>query len=169
MPGYKTHVISALVCYYLILFVIVLCGQPEINLCLSLVWLMSIVAGSLFPDIDIKSKGQKLFYCLFFLIVFLALICKNTFIAISVSLFSFLPIISKHRGIFHNVGFLLVLIISFAKIFIYNMPQHEYLILSSTAFFTVGVKLHILFDLYAKKIFKIKKIFKTKNIPKKRK
>lgn len=61
------------------------------------------VMFSLWPDIDTKSKGQKIFY-IFFLIVDVTLIYKHKLEeAAYLGIFSMLPIISNHRGFFHSI------------------------------------------------------------------
>lgn len=154
MPNYKTHVISAILIYYLILFFLIIYDKFLFNLDISLLWLIAIILGALFPDIDIKSKGQKIFYFLFLLNICLALICKNYNIAILISLFSFLPILSNHRGIFHNIFFLITLTIFISKILTYNLPEYKFSIESSLIFFLIGAASHIFLDFKYKKIFK---------------
>jgi len=154
MPNYKKHLFYALVVYYLILLFILFYGQSVFDLNNAIIWLLAILSGSLFPDIDIKSKGQRLFYFIFLFIVILSLICKNYHIAISITLFSFVPILAKHRGLFHNVWFLIMVILIVSKILINYFPEYRNLILSSCAFFAIGAKLHIFLDFNYKKLFK---------------
>lgn len=65
------------------------------------VWLS--VMFSLFPDIDIKSKGQLLFYRLFF-VLDLVLIGVGRFReAALLGLLALIPILSRHRGWTHTI------------------------------------------------------------------
>ena len=57
----------------------------------------------LFPDVDIKSKSQKIFYSLLFIFnLSLILLFKRYLEAAILGLFAILPILSKHRGWTHS-------------------------------------------------------------------
>lgn len=57
----------------------------------------------LFPDVDIKSKSQKIFYSLLFVLnLSLILIFQRYLEAAILGLFAILPILSKHRGWTHS-------------------------------------------------------------------
>ena len=59
MPNYKGHIVGGTVTYLVVLQVIKH-AQPNIHVVLQ--GLVFCLLGSLFPDIDVKSKGQKIFY-----------------------------------------------------------------------------------------------------------
>ncbi|MCI0493740.1 metal-dependent hydrolase [candidate division KSB1 bacterium] len=69
----------------------------HIPLCFGLTYL-----GALFPDIDIKSKSQKIIYSI--IIVFMALLIIYHYYgwAAGIGFFALLGIISKHRGFLHS-------------------------------------------------------------------
>lgn len=57
----------------------------------------------LFPDVDIKSKSQKIFYSLLFVLnLSLILLFQRYLEAAILGLFAILPILSKHRGWTHS-------------------------------------------------------------------
>lgn len=57
----------------------------------------------LFPDVDIKSKSQKIFYSLLFVLnLSLILLFQRYLEAAILGLFAMLPILSKHRGWTHS-------------------------------------------------------------------
>ena len=57
----------------------------------------------LFPDVDIKSKSQKIFYSLLFVLnLSLILFFQRYLEAAILGLFAMLPILSKHRGWTHS-------------------------------------------------------------------
>ena len=57
----------------------------------------------LFPDVDIKSKSQKIFYGLLFVLnLSLILFFQRYLVAAILGLFAMLPILSKHRGWTHS-------------------------------------------------------------------
>lgn len=147
MPNYKTHISAAIVCYYIILFAFIVYGKPIFDLNHAISWLLSIVAGSMFPDIDIKSKGQKLFSLIFLFGIIISTLFKNYNTAIGISIFSFMPLLVKHRGLFHNLWFLMALVFIISKILIYKLPDYEWFIISNAIFFAIGIKTHIALDL----------------------
>jgi len=69
----------------------------HLPLCFGLTYL-----GALFPDIDIKSKSQKMIYSI--IIVFMALLIIYHYYgwAAGIGFFALLGIISKHRGFLHS-------------------------------------------------------------------
>lgn len=57
----------------------------------------------LWPDVDITSKSQKIFYSVLFVLnAVLIFIFKSYFAAALLGLFAMLPILSKHRGWTHS-------------------------------------------------------------------
>ena len=64
------------------------------------------VAGSLFPDIDVKSKGQKLFYGIM-APAYIFLFTQDQYaLCFLVGLCALLPIMCTHRGLFHRWWFI---------------------------------------------------------------
>ena len=58
---------------------------------------------SVWPDIDIKSYGQKFFYIIFFLADLFFIINEEYKIAAYFGLIIILPILAKHRGWTHSI------------------------------------------------------------------
>jgi len=56
----------------------------------------------LWPDVDTNSKGQNLFYALFFLVDVVLIATRHFEEAAYLGLFSILPILGKHRGWTHT-------------------------------------------------------------------
>jgi len=67
---------------------------------LVIVWL-AVIFG-LFPDVDIKSKGQLLFYRLFFLLDLGLLLLGRWKEAALLGFLAIVPILSRHRGWTHS-------------------------------------------------------------------
>ena len=56
MPGYRAHLAGGLTVYGITIYLLrSYCGSVFI----AAEWMLFTLAGSLFPDIDTKSKGQK--------------------------------------------------------------------------------------------------------------
>ncbi len=101
MSGYRGHVAGGLV---LITLVIHFFYHSFFNpSAIDIVWYVVIATMfALWPDVDIKSTGQKLFYLIFF-ITDLYLIFTSQFQASAFfGLLIILPILSKHRGWTHT-------------------------------------------------------------------
>ena len=76
-----------------------LTGQPipQEIVCLTLTLL-----GALFPDVDIKSKGQKVFYSLAFIIAIIAFLSRAWNSLAWLGMMCFFPLAVVHRGPMHN-------------------------------------------------------------------
>ncbi len=108
MAGYKGHISTAVLFGVLLVAGLSLTSVaavmpiPEKVLkAVVIIWLAIIFA--LFPDIDIKSKGQLLFYRLFFLLDFVLLVAGRYREAALLGFLAIVPILSKHRGWTHTV------------------------------------------------------------------
>lgn len=102
--------------------------------------------GSLFPDIDVKSKGQKIFYTLLLIFLIYCLCIQRWDLFALLSLLAVIPLLVKHRGIFHSIWFLLFLtlvIMICGKIF---YKEYELLCLSNAFFFFAGCLSHVVLD-----------------------
>ena len=114
MPGYKGHIAAGIA-----FGVLLLAGLAFSPIAASLepieqfrdativLWLAVLFA--LFPDVDIKSKGQILFYRVFVLLD-LVLLWQELFVeAALLGFLAMLPIISKHRGWTHSFWAMIVI------------------------------------------------------------
>jgi membrane-bound metal-dependent hydrolase YbcI (DUF457 family) len=66
------------------------------------------VIFALFPDVDIKSRGQMLFYRLFIGLDVLLIATGQFAVAAYFGLLALLPIVSRHRGWTHSVAAMLL-------------------------------------------------------------
>ena len=107
MAGYKGHIAAGVV--FGILLIVGLAFSPlaetlslEQKLVKAGITLWLAVIFALFPDVDIKSKGQLLFYRIFVVLDILLLLNKYYIEAALLGFLALLPIISKHRGWTHT-------------------------------------------------------------------
>ncbi len=144
MAGYKGHIIGASLLYIGILVAIKECCVPSLTC--SVEWLCAILAGALFPDIDIKSKGQRYFYWIM-LALFLWLIVQQRFDVIALlSIIIFTPLLVPHRGLFHQTWF-----VTFFPCVVWMgmcivIPTHSRTLFFSTCFFICGALSHLFID-----------------------
>lgn len=143
MPGYKGHLVGGAVIYAIGLFLLQSLHPAWTTMA---EWLLFAFAGALFPDIDIKSKGQKVFYRIL-LIVFGVLLIKGRFqIFILISMLAVVPMIVRHRGMFHKlwfvVGFPSLVAIGITAYF----PHYCAIVLYDVSFFIAGAISHLWLD-----------------------
>ena len=127
MSGYKKHMFGGFFFMLLLLhFGYHYLNTPTVT---EIFWYFVIaIMFALWPDIDIKSKGQKLFYTLF-LITDIYLIANQDYkISAFFGLFLILPILSKHRGWTH----------SYYAMFLIPLPILLYPMISSGAITFIG-------------------------------
>jgi membrane-bound metal-dependent hydrolase YbcI (DUF457 family) len=152
MPNYKGHLIGAAFCY---LAVIVFLSIPMLSYTKYAQWFVATLAGSLFPDIDTKSKGQMLFYKLMFAVLLICFAYSAYFPATLLGICSITPLLTKHRGLFHRLWFLLFITASFAILFIWCLPVYKEVIISNALFFTLGFVSHLWLDMGFKRMIRL--------------
>ena len=144
MPNYKSHLIGGIGAYTILL--IVLQRIQPILLLSAGEWLMCALAGSLFPDIDIKSKGQKYFYCVM-LLVMIVLIIKHLFSLLAIcSVMAVIPMLVRHRGIFHRLWFVILFPLTMWYVVSISVPTVSKIILFDVFFFIAGSISHLWLD-----------------------
>jgi len=143
MPGYRGHLIGGSIAY-LVILQFIKTHQPSVVVLLQ--GFVFCIIGSLFPDIDIKSKGQKFFYrgALIFLCCFLYY--KRTDLFIGLSFLALVPLLVKHRGIFHQVWFLIFLSITLGLLIGNIYASYSVWAMKNALFFLAGALSHILLD-----------------------
>lgn len=162
MPGYKGHLVGGVVAYAVTLFVL---KNPHVTCGTALGWLGITCAGALFPDIDIKSKGQKYFYWFILLLLLWSIwrfreinsVARFNVVA-SIAIISCLPMLVRHRGITHEPLFIIGCAVA-GWFFISSLyPQYSCNASIYALFFAVGGLSHIWLDkgLIKKKRYKRK-------------
>jgi len=121
--------------------------------------------GSLFPDIDIKSVGQRIFYTVLTILIVMAILTQQWPLLALLSLLSAFPLLVNHRGIIHTVSFIMLAPLLVASIVRYgNLSLGRYDALLSALFgnslwliygyFVAGAVSHLLLDYGVKKTMK---------------
>lgn len=151
MAQFKGHLVGGFVVWLLVGLVAFSYAQSPIT---ALVWLLCALAGALFPDIDIKSKGQKLFYFALIPLYIFLLLKGFVLLALLLALAAFMPLISRHRGLFHSWWFLIIMPSSIALAIISYFPALKIQVLFSLLFFVAGAFSHLLLDFGIKKMFR---------------
>lgn len=160
MPNYKGHLVGGTgafaISYYLLRATDNL--PPSEGYEVVLLYLLCL-AGGLFPDIDIQSKGHKLFYQALFVGILFIIAYQKVALFVPLAAVSFFPLFLNHRGITHNPWFLLILSSVIPLIAHWFQPEFFPLALKAALFFTIGGWSHLLLDWgvvgFSKRLFKL--------------
>jgi hypothetical protein len=152
MPNYKAHLVGGASAYGIGLYLLRSC-HPTATMAAE--WLLCALAGSLFPDIDTKSKGQKLFFSIIFLFLLYFLLGKQRVPFMVVSLLSLTPLLVNHRGLFHRLWFVILVPVSGALLLGAAMPQYAEMALWDSFFFVLGAVSHVWLDLGVRRMMRI--------------
>ncbi len=147
MSGYRTHFTTAAGCG--LLLIIATEHTTPWWTWLSLMNIARIVAsilGGLFPDIDIKSKGQQLLYAIVIPLLVASLLAKKIVFSILLSALGILPPLLPHRGITHQVWFSLIAPLTGPLLVYVYCPQFINIAFDLYWFFVVGILSHLVLD-----------------------
>jgi membrane-bound metal-dependent hydrolase YbcI (DUF457 family) len=151
MPGYKNHLAGGVVAYGLTVYLL-RSFNPTIPTLVE--WLVCALAGSLFPDIDTKSKGQKYFYSLLFVVCIALVIFKRFKIIALLACLCMIPLLVNHRGLLHRAWFLIGLPVALAFIGCQWMPTCADAFACNALFFIVGALSHVWLDVGIVRMFR---------------
>ncbi len=143
MPGFRGHLIGGTVTYLAILQCIDSVHLPASVLVSGFIFC---IVGSLFPDIDIKSKGQKLFYSLTLIVLCCFLYYERTDLFVGLSLLATIPLLVKHRGLFHQLWFLIFVSITTGLVIGSFHADYSVWAMKNSLFFLAGAISHIFLD-----------------------
>ncbi len=145
MPSYKGHLSGGCITFALMLLLVVPQYPPSIFTMVE--WLLFTLAGSLFPDIDIKSKGQHYFYWIM-LILFIILAMNHQYKHLAIiSILSVIPLLVKHRGVFHRLWFIVAIPLIVWYVLTIQFPGLYTALLLDTLFFIAGAISHLWLDM----------------------
>lgn len=145
MPNYKGHLIGGFV-GYLCMVCALLWYAYHPTLLTMIEWLLFALVGALFPDIDTKSKGQKIFYQIIGLLCIFLFIQQQYRTLSIICIIALLPLILRHRGLSHSIWFIMLmcfLVIVYAH---FQLPSLAYALTFDAFFFFVGAFTHIALD-----------------------
>ena len=153
MPNYKGHLVGGFAVYCIVL--VMLIGTVP-SLVTAFEWLLFALAGALFPDVDIKSKGQKYFYYLVF-VIFALLAYKGRFQVLSCCSFIIItPMLTRHRGIFHSTWFVVSVPLVVWMVMSMLYPKLAGPFFFDTFFFITGALSHLFLDRGFSRMFRFR-------------
>jgi len=153
MPQYRTHIFGGMVAFGLLW--LVLQGYKS-SPSTSFEWLFFAILGSLFPDVDITSKGQKVFFRILALLFIYYFFHQNIINLSFIGGISLFPLLVRHRGIFHRVWFISLLGLVIIIWTYICFPRYIYIIFWDVLFFIAGAISHIWLDFGVKKMVNYK-------------
>ena len=153
MPNYKGHLVGALGAYAAAVLLFSLTRAPVPVLAQGLLFTC---LGGLFPDIDTKSKGQKIFYIFFVCAIIGLIVYQQYHLLAFTSLMGSLPLLVSHRGLFHNIWFMFVLIMGSSIVLVSLFPSLSASIVRNGCFFSLGVFSHLLLDFGFMRVFRLR-------------
>lgn len=154
MSGYKGHLVGGTVAFFVVLL---LMGAYCTHLQTAFMWLVFCLAGSLFPDIDVKSKGQKYFYWVVVGLMLLTIVQQRYDLLAIISILSAVPMLVKHRGLFHEPWFLITLPLIVWCAIGAMMPHAADRFFIYALFFIGGALSHLILDRGVRGIFPLRK------------
>ncbi len=146
MPNYKAHLVGGAVSFGLVLWTTSMI--PALSVPLDyLPWALGLtLLGSLFPDIDVPSKIQRLFFLVAAGGIFYTLLSYNmrhfSFLAVAILFVAFLT----HRTITHKPFFLIALALIPTLWLCYFYSAYAFLAFGLYLYFIVGCLSHVLLD-----------------------
>lgn len=144
MPGYKAHTLGSLIIAILALGA---CNVfYQITAFKAFEWIGFAVIGGLFPDLDTKSFGQKWFYRIMLIVLAILFMLQRYYVLSILALLAFLPLIFKHRGVFHAPWFLAGITVFGTLTAAYYFPHYTYAAYADGAFFFLGTMIHLVMD-----------------------
>ncbi|HZW61206.1 MAG TPA: metal-dependent hydrolase [Candidatus Babeliales bacterium] len=152
MPGYKGHTVGGLTIYGITLYLLRSILKPTwLN---AIEWLLFTLTGALFPDIDVKSKGQQLSYALI-LGIFVILLLRDQFDAVAIlAVLALIPMVVRHRGLFHRLWFILIFAGIIVVVCFFSTTLSCRMILLDAGFFVLGAISHLWLDMGFKGLFR---------------
>lgn len=150
MSNYRGHLLGGLGVYALAVVFLSLKGA---SFSTHMYLLSATLSGALFPDIDIKSKGQRLFLKILVLLLLFCLVMQAYIPFVMLLMIALFSCIIPHRGLFHNFGFIMILTALIALFMGYVVPAKAFIIFQMSSFFLAGVVSHLILDKGCKKAF----------------
>ena len=144
MPGYKGHLIGGAIAFSCVIVLFAWWQSPPFFIAVQ--YFFCTLLGSLFPDIDTKSRGQGIFYRALLLILGILLFQGQQQLCIVISLLALTPLLVRHRGLFHKPWFLLMIPSFLAWLSVVLGILSSSLAIGYGCFFITGALSHIILD-----------------------
>jgi len=148
MASYKGHLVgggAAFVAVYYTATRVIAHSNPYETKTFFLALICTLL-GSLFPDVDTKSKGQRLFYGLLTVMIIITIIKQRWHLLASLSLISVFPMLVHHRGVMHRLWFVVLTPLAVPAITWYSYSAFTGTAWLIYCYFVTGAISHLLLD-----------------------
>lgn len=145
MPQYKTHIQAGIISWALLLFGMT-CINRYFNFARAMEFLFFAILGALVPDIDTKSKGRAVFYRLFIGALLILFVFKWWNVLAMVIAIAVLAMLAPHRAIFHNMWFIVSMVIGAVLFASTISPAYSKIVMMDGLFFLIGAASHVFLD-----------------------
>lgn len=157
MPKYKSHLAGGILTFILVVFlmqVFLTKRVAGIPIQRAVLYLLFCLLGSLFPDIDTKSKAQKIIYFPLFFLVIISIILKNWMLLSTLSLITLIPILVNHRSLTHKIWFVVAIPLIPLLLTLHFNKNNDPIVFNFYFFFVAGAISHIFLDFGPKRFFR---------------
>jgi len=146
MPGYKAHMGVGATVFVVTLIAVTHFVVPHPHIAVTIQWFFCAILGSLFPDVDIKSQGQMLFYHIMAPTLLFLWWQQQMALFVWISFLALLPVLANHRGLFHRPWFIMIVSGGAAYLCGQSYPHYQKILFINALFFTIGAFSHIYLD-----------------------
>lgn len=156
MPNYRGHLVGGVFTYLVMIAIATKTCFPislKINTLIS--WFIALLLGSLFPDIDVISVGQKFFFYFIFVTTVIVILLQEWNLLFFLGLAAFFPLCIRHRGIMHHPLFVITTPLLIPVAINYYQPAFFNGIIIITLFFIAGAMSHLILDFGLVKVIKL--------------
>lgn len=139
MPGYRCHTLAGVIALIAAALI-----SAKLQLYLIVERSIFCLAGALFPDLDITSRGRNLYLRFMPFFIISAFFCHKLHVIVLICVYALLMYNVRHRGIFHRIWF--IAISGFIAAYCYAECAGNTRILVNAIFFLVGGFTHVVLD-----------------------
>jgi uncharacterized metal-binding protein len=157
MPSYRGHLMGGLVTFAALAQLHTFGKIPgQTTILIFIGELIATLLGSLFPDIDTKSRGRRYFNYFIVAAIGIAILQRSLYLIGFFSILWIFQFIVPHRGVTHNPLFLVVAPIFMVKTAAPHAPWLSALPMRYYFFFVAGALSHIILDFLPHKVWGIR-------------
>lgn len=147
MSTHKGHIVGGAATFLLLhIATTKVCAFPQPTPKALIIAFSCCILGALFPDIDTKSIGQRIFYSFMAIPVTYSIFSHQWHMLASLSIISLFPILSNHRGITHTLWFVTLAPLSIMLGLSQSYPQFVRILQIACFYFIAGALSHLLLD-----------------------
>ena len=155
MPGYRGHLVGGVVAFGVAHAAIKMVSPQMVSTFQDAAIGFSIcLLGSLFPDIDIKSVGQRIFYIVALVLAVFAVVTHQSSLLGVLCVLSIFPLVVSHRGVIHRLWFIILVPLIVPLALSYGNAKLLAPAFVLYVYFVSGAFSHLLLDYGVRRLFR---------------